>query len=69
MLLNPHYPERFRREYVEYLAAMADRGVPLSMGSDCHDASYDIDFDTATTMLEEAGIDADLLWRLPPRRE
>ncbi len=68
MLLNPTYPERFRRRYVEYLAELKAAGVTLSIGSDCHDPHYRIDFATAAAMLAEVGIrDADL-WRLPPRK-
>ena len=68
MLLNPHYPERFKRQYVEYLAGLKADGVTLGVGSDCHGASYDeIDFDQAAAMLARVGVaDADL-WRLPPR--
>ena len=67
ILLNAHYPEGFKHQYLEYLAALKSRGVDLSIGSDCHDRRYNIDFATAAEMLETVGItDADL-WVLPPR--
>jgi hypothetical protein len=69
MLQNPHYPERFKRQYMEYLAELKSRGVRLCVGSDCHDRRYAIGFEAPAAMLESVGIaDADL-WVLPPRRE
>ena len=66
-LLNSSYPEAFRRQYAEYLAYLKQRGVTLSLGSDCHCSTYDIDFEQAEERLAAVGItDADL-WRLPPR--
>lgn len=64
MLLNSHYPERFRRQYLEYLAELKSQGVKLCIGSDCHSSSYDIDFDTAASMLDSVGIRDEELWRL-----
>ncbi|MEW6357267.1 MAG: hypothetical protein AB1696_13135 [Planctomycetota bacterium] len=67
ILLNPHYPARFKDQYMEYLTEMKLRGARLCVGSDCHSAHYEIDFETASAMLDGAGIrDADL-WRLSPR--
>ncbi|MFH1568633.1 MAG: PHP domain-containing protein [Gemmatimonadota bacterium] len=66
MLLNPHYPPRFKEQYAEYLAGLKTRGVALTIGSDCHNAQYDIDFETPARMLEAVGIGPDSLWRLPP---
>ncbi len=64
-LLNPHYPEGFVRKYLEYLADLQAQGVCLSIGSDCHSARYDVDFEGAGEMLEHAGI-ADDFWCLAP---
>ena len=66
-ILNPHYPEAYKRQYLEYLAGLQESGVTLSIGSDCHGARYEIDFATAAERLEAAGIDEGKLWRLPPR--
>lgn len=68
ILLNPHYPERFVRQYLEYLAELESRGVRLCVGSDCHSAHYEVDFDTVGQMLESVGIGGNL-WCLPPRTE
>ncbi|MBN1352549.1 hypothetical protein JXJ21_24330 [candidate division KSB1 bacterium] len=64
-LLNPHYPEGFIYRYLEYLAELQSQGVRLSIGSDCHTAHYDIDFEKTSRMLESAGITDDF-WCLAP---
>ena len=69
MLLTPHYPARFKEQYTEYLAGLKAAGVVLTMGSDCHSARYDIDFETPARMLEAVGIGDEDLWRLPPRAD
>ncbi len=66
--MNPHYPEGFASQYMEYLAELQSRGVRLSIGSDCHSAHYDIDFEKTGRMLESAGITDDF-WSLKPRIE
>jgi len=69
MLLNPTYTDRFKGQYLGYLAELKARGVTLCVGSDCHSGHYDRDLDAGSRMLESVGIsDADL-WRLPPRSE
>lgn len=69
MLLNPHYPEHFKLEYLDYLAFLHGRGVALATGSDCHEAHYDIQFTRAAEMLASVGIQDHDLWRLPPRKK
>jgi histidinol phosphatase-like PHP family hydrolase len=68
MLLTRAYPDTFKRQYLEYLAALRTHGVALAVGSDCHGKTYDIDFARAAEMLRSVGIRDDYLWRLPPRR-
>ena len=65
-LLNPHYPDHFKRQYLDYLAGLDAEGVVLCTGSDCHSAHYEIDFDAASRMLEGVGLRDDDLWCLPP---
>ena len=67
ILLNPGYPERFKEQYLEYLAGLKARGVRLSIGSDCHSQHYSIDFPTVETLLDRTGIRTEDLWTLPPR--
>lgn len=66
MLLNPAYPERFKRQYLEYIAMLNSSGVSLCIGSDCHDAHYDIDLETAAAMLDSVGITEKDLWIMAP---
>lgn len=66
-LLNPNYPERFRKQYAEYLAGLKAAGVQLSIGSDCHDAGYAIDFSAAAEMLSAVGFRDQDFRRLPAR--
>ncbi|MFC1582821.1 PHP domain-containing protein [Planctomycetota bacterium] len=65
-LLNGHYPPGFADQYTAYLAGLQSGGVRLSIGSDCHSAHYDIDFERTARLLERGGIAEDF-WRLPPR--
>jgi len=67
MLLNPAYPQRFKQQYLEYLGGLNSSGVSLCIGSDCHDVHYDVDFESAATMLDSVGIAEKDLWVLPPR--
>jgi len=67
-ILNPHYPERWRRRYVAYLAALKEKGVAIAVGSDCHSEDYGADFEAAARMLEEVGFREDDFWHLNARR-
>lgn len=65
MLLTKRYPEPFKRQYLDYLACLKERGVRLCFGSDCHSARYDTDLPRAEAMLAGVGIRDKDLWRLP----
>ena len=67
MILTPSYPEAFKRQYAEYLAGLQAAGVTLSIGSDCHDAKYEIDFPAAAERLEAVGLEEGKFWRLEAR--
>jgi histidinol phosphatase-like PHP family hydrolase len=69
MLLNDRYPARFRQEYMEYLAGLHERGVTLSLGSDCHSEHYDIRLAEAEEMLDKAGLGRVDWWVLEDREE
>jgi histidinol phosphatase-like PHP family hydrolase len=68
MLFNAGYTDAFKRQYLDYLAGLKSRGVSLSMGSDCHNAHYNIGFEKVARMLDSIGITENDLWVLPPRR-
>ncbi len=65
MLLHPRYPEKFKEQYLEYLKYLKDKGVKFTIGSDCHNANYDVDFKTSAQMLTKVGIDENDLWYGP----
>jgi histidinol phosphatase-like PHP family hydrolase len=67
ILINPQYPERFKRQYLDYIAELKSQGVKLCIGSDCHSSTYDIDFEIVASMLEDVCISDEDLWRLPKR--
>ena len=67
MLLNSSYPERFKQQYLKYLAELKSQGVKLCTGSDCHSAHYEVDFETASLMLDSVSIKDEELWRLPQK--
>lgn len=67
MLFTTAYPDRFKEQYVEYLAGLKERGVTFSFGSDCHDADYAIDLEKSAAVLARIGIRDEDLWRLPAR--
>ena len=54
-VLKKQYPEKIRRQYVEYLRALFESGVKITIGSDCHAAVYADLRDEAALMLQPAG--------------
>lgn len=55
MILSDKNSEKFKQEYLEYLIMLKEFGVKFSIGSDCHNEFYNIDFLKASNMLESAG--------------
>jgi histidinol phosphatase-like PHP family hydrolase len=68
MLLNPQYTLHFKKQYLEYIAELKSQGVKLCIGSDCHSSTYDIDFETTSSMLDDVYINEEDLWCLPERK-
>ena len=66
-LLSPNYPESFLRQYVEYLAALRERGVQFTIASDCHASQYEPPFERAESVLEQAGFREKDFWCLALR--
>ena len=56
IVLNQQYTDRFRKQYLEYLVFMQEMGVGFTIGSDCHDAGYRIDFAVSGRLLDAYGI-------------
>jgi hypothetical protein len=66
-----YYPERFKQQYLDYLAGLKAAGVALSIGSDHHAQHHyyeQADLERANDLLAAAGLrDADFWW-LPAGR-
>jgi histidinol phosphatase-like PHP family hydrolase len=68
-LMSPKYPDRFKRQYADYLAALRQYGLRFSIATDCHAPVYGTDFRVAEEILSAVGFRNDDLWTLPPRIE
>lgn len=61
---NRSYPDRFKRQYCEYLAYLKDAGVTFAMGSDSHAPGYAADRAAhLQRVADELGLDEGDLWR------
>ncbi len=60
---SPHYSERFKVGYADYVAALAEGGVMFSFGSDAHDIGSLAGIAPAWEFAERVGIPADRIWR------
>ena len=59
--LTPKATDKFRRQYAEYLREMFEMGIPVTYGSDSHDA-YAKSVETVETYLAAAGfVDGDIV--------
>lgn len=67
IILHPSYPEKFKLQYLEYLAFLKSKGVRFSIGSDVHQ-SFNLDFEKAGKMISSAGITENDLWILNSQR-
>ena len=56
ILDSPHYSEQFVKEYIDYLAVIAEEGATFSVGSDAHDISRLAPITTAWEAVERLGI-------------
>ncbi|MCK5738145.1 hypothetical protein KAH55_03145, partial [bacterium] len=67
MPLSVRYTDKFKQQYIEYLADLQDRGVKLSVGGDAHKSLTAIDYEKVAEILTAVGIKDDF-WTLPPRK-
>ncbi|MCM8768989.1 MAG: PHP domain-containing protein [Candidatus Omnitrophica bacterium] len=64
MLLNPRYPESFKRQYLEYLSFLRQQAVFLTIGSDFHGFYNPLAIERASKILEGAGFKGEDFWQL-----
>jgi histidinol phosphatase-like PHP family hydrolase len=60
---NAKYPDRFKDQYLEYLAYLKDAGVTFAVGSDSHHAGYDRRLRLIEPQLDALGLTEEQLWR------
>ena len=63
IFVNPAYTDRFKQQYLEYLAYLKDAGVTFSVASDSHHPGYDPRLGRIERELDALGLTEDQLWR------
>jgi histidinol phosphatase-like PHP family hydrolase len=61
-LVNPRYSERYRAEYVDYLAVVAAEGSMFSIGSDAHNIKQLETVTSAWDVAEQLGLTPERIW-------
>jgi histidinol phosphatase-like PHP family hydrolase len=64
-LVNPAYSERYVKEYVAYLAVVAQEGPLFALGSDAHAIGRLETIRTVWDVAAKLGLGADRIWRPP----
>lgn len=62
-LENPAYSDRYVKEYIGFLATIAEEGVCFALGSDAHDIQRLRTIQTARQVAEQLHLTADRIWR------
>jgi histidinol phosphatase-like PHP family hydrolase len=61
-LTNPGYPDDYPKQYVAYLAIIAEEGATFAVGSDAHDIGMLADVAAAWDVVDELGLSEDRVW-------
>ncbi len=59
---SPNYSDRFKEQYVDYLAVLAETGCRFALGSDAHDRDHFNGLPLAVDAARRAGITEDRIW-------
>ena len=62
-LENSAYSSEYVRQYVDYLAILAEEGVVFSVGSDAHDINRLATVQSAWQVIDQLGIPPEQVWR------
>jgi len=62
-LVNPAYSDRYVKEYIAYLAIIAEEGACFALGSDAHDIHQLRHIQTPWQVAEQLHLTADRIWR------
>jgi histidinol phosphatase-like PHP family hydrolase len=63
IFVNARYSERFKSQYLDYLAYLKDAGVTFAVGSDSHHTGYDDQLRLIEPQLDALGLTEEQLWR------
>jgi len=63
IFVNARYPERFKSQYLDYLADLKDAGVTFAVASDSHHTGYDDRLRLIEPQLDALGLTEEELWR------
>ena len=58
----PNYSDRFKEQYVDYLALLREQGCQFSIGSDAHDLSHIDGLPQTVDAAKRAGITEEVIW-------
>jgi len=72
MILGALYTEKFKRDYLNYIAYLKSKNIKFSIGSDCHGPNYtlddgvgaEVDLRKAEELLSSVGITNEDIWYL-----
>jgi histidinol phosphatase-like PHP family hydrolase len=59
---NAQYSDRYVKEYIEFLAILAEEGVRFSCGSDAHDIRHLSSIQKSWQVAEQLGLSRDRIW-------
>ncbi len=59
---TPNYSDRFKEQYVDYLAVLAETGCQFSIGSDAHSRDHFNGLEAVVAAAQRAGITEDRIW-------
>lgn len=62
IIICPNYSDRFKEQYVDYLAVLAETGCKFSIGSDAHSRDHFAGLPRAVEAARAAGITEDMIW-------
>lgn len=64
-LKNPAYSDRYVKEYIAFLAVVAEQGACFALGSDAHDLQQLQGIKTVWQVAEQLNLTADRIWQPP----
>ena len=63
ILRTKNHDEKFRKQYRDYLAILADEGASFSVGSDAHDIGNLESIRDSWNVVEQLGLSEDQVWQ------